>query len=224
MLIIGHRGAAGLAPENTLEALQKGIESGADMIEFDVRLTADKIPILSHDAKLNGLRVRTTTLAHLQAAGPVAVLESVLKKYVGKIYLNLEYKPVGDIDIVYAMLKKYVKRDDDWDSIIISSFHVTTLFQLRRLDEKIKLALLHSINPFAFMTYQRRLNLAAVGWHRLHANKLAIEIARRSDIFTYVYTINRLQAALLWQQRGVDGIVTDYPNRFSELSGEEIRP
>ena len=49
MLIIGHRGAAGLARENSLEALRAGLEAGADILEFDVRLTKDKIPVVVHD-------------------------------------------------------------------------------------------------------------------------------------------------------------------------------
>ena len=46
MLTIGHRGAAGIAPENTLESLRAGVKAGCDMLEFDVRLTKDKIPVV----------------------------------------------------------------------------------------------------------------------------------------------------------------------------------
>ena len=49
MLVIGHRGAAGLAPENTIEALRAGVKAGADMLEFDIRLTKDNITVLVHD-------------------------------------------------------------------------------------------------------------------------------------------------------------------------------
>ena len=76
--------------------------------------------------------------------------------------------------------------------------------------------MLHSVNPFAFVTYQRKLQLAAVGWHRLHVNRLAIEIAQKSDIFSYVYTVNRPQAAKILERRGIDGVVTDYPNKLAK--------
>lgn len=52
MLNIAHRGARSLAPENTLAAAQKGLETGADMWELDVALTADGVPILLHDDTL----------------------------------------------------------------------------------------------------------------------------------------------------------------------------
>ena len=119
MLIIGHRGASGLAPENTLESLRAGLAAGADMLEFDVRLTADNVPVLSHDARLHGQTVSRTTLANLQKAGAVTLLQDVLEEFFGKIMLNLEYKPSTGADIIYKMLKKYTKINDDWDAIII---------------------------------------------------------------------------------------------------------
>jgi len=219
MLVIGHRGAKGLAPENTLESLQAGFDADADMLEFDVRLTSDKVPILSHDSKLHKCRVASTSLADLQQAGPVVTLESVLDEFFGRILLNLEYKPTSDVNIVYKLIaKKYIKRPQDWTNLLFSSFHVRPLLRLRKLSDDVNLALLHSVNPFAFVTYQRKLQLAAVGWHRLHVNRLAIEIAQKSDIFSYVYTVNRPQAAKILERRGIDGIVTDYPDKLANKS------
>ena len=63
--VIGHRGASGLAPENTLESLQLALSQGADALEFDVHLSADGIPVLMHDATLD----RTTG-----ASGPVRAM------------------------------------------------------------------------------------------------------------------------------------------------------
>lgn len=215
MLVIGHRGAASLAAENTIESLWAGFHAGADILEFDVRLTADSVPILSHDLRLYGKRIRSTPLSELQQFGKVTTLEEVLDTFFGKILLNLEYKPLSDVDIVYYFIKtRYIKETGDWRNILFSSFHINVLRQLRRLNTSTNLALLHSVNPFAFVTYQRRLRFAAVGWHRLHINKLAIEIAHKSDIFSYVYTVNRPEAAKILEQKGIDGVVTDCPDRI----------
>lgn len=215
MLVIGHRGAKGLAPENTLESLREGYNAGADMLEFDVRLTSDKIPILSHGAELYGYRISRTPLGVLEKLGHVTTLEMVLDEFFGRILLNLEYKPIRDVRVVFKIIyENYIRNKGDWNNILVSSFHVHPLLHLRRLSPYINLAMLHSVNPFAFVTYQRRLQLAAVGWHRLHINRLAIEIAHKSDIFTYVYTVNRPEAAKILEQRGIDGVVTDYPDRI----------
>jgi len=214
MLIIGHRGAAGLAPENTLESFQAGVDAGADALEFDVRLTSDKKPILSHGPRQHGVFIRRTTLKNLQKRGPVTTLESVLDAFWGKVLLNPQLKPVSSVKPVYNLLKNHVKKPADWDNVILSSFHVRDLAKLRRMDSDINLALLHSVNPFSFVAYQRKLKLSAVGWHRLHVNRLAVEIAHKSGILSFVYTINRPAAAKILENRGIDGIVTDYPDKF----------
>lgn len=215
MLVIGHRGAKGLAPENTLESLREGYNAGADMLEFDVRLTHDKVPILSHDGMMFGRVISRTPLGVLEKLGHVTTLEMVLDEFFGRILLNLEYKPIRDVRVVFKIIcENYIRDKSDWDNILISSFHVRPLLHLRRLSPYINLAMLHSVNPFAFVTYQRRLHLVAVGWHRLHINKLAIEIAQKSDIFSYVYTVNRPQAVKILEERGIDGVVTDYPDRI----------
>lgn len=217
MLVIGHRGAAGIAPENTLDALKAGRDAGADILEFDVRLTSDNVPVLSHDARLHGIRVSRTTLSDLKKHGDVTTLQEVLETFWGKVLLNVELKPLSDVTVVYDLVKKYIKSNDDWANIVVSSFHVRLLHALRRQSPHIRLALLHSINPFSFVTFGRQLQLSAVGWHRLHVNTLAVEIAKRAGLFTYVYTVNRPQAAARLEQRGIDGIVTDYPNQLTKL-------
>lgn len=218
MLVIGHRGAKGLAPENTLASLRAGQESGADILEFDVRITSDKIAVLCHDPVFHGRRISGSTLEQLQEKGDIPTLETVLDAFFGKVLLNLEFKPQTGIDIVYRLLaKKYIKNDDDWHNLLVSSFHVRPLLRLRKLSNEANLALLHSINPFTFVTYQRKLRLSAVGWHRLHVNRLAIEIARKSEIFCYVYTVNRPEAAQILATRGIDAVVTDYPDLMNAL-------
>src|SRR5437016_11609398 len=73
-LIIGHRGASAVAPENTLAAFARAIQDGADGIEFDVRLSRDGVPVVVHDATLQrtGLVNRLVgelTLKELQQIG-----------------------------------------------------------------------------------------------------------------------------------------------------------
>ncbi len=221
MLVIGHRGAAGLAPENTLKALRAGFDAGADILEFDIRLTKDKIPVLVHD--FHTLRthhdtsiISRSTLEELlkrTEKQPIVLLTDVLDEFFGKILLNIELKGRGSGEAVAELLKKrYIKRKSDWDNILFSSFKGSELIAIRKVSDKANLALLHSENPFIFIAYHRRLNLTAVGFHRLYINPFALEIARRAGLFTYAYTVNRSQSALLLAQQGIDGIVTNFPN------------
>lgn len=226
MLVIGHRGAAGLAPENSMKAFQAGFASGADMLELDVRLTRDGVPIVIHDARLlrthhHAESVHNLTLLEIQSltvAQPIPTLADVLDAYYGKILLNIELKSRGSAASVYRLIKKhYIKKKKDWENILISSFYARELNQLRKLSPDINLALLHSNNPFLFIAYQRRLHLTAVGFHRLYRHPLALEIARRAHLFIYVYTVNRPASFSLLEEQGVDGVVTNYPDKFVAL-------
>lgn len=212
MLIIGHRGAAGLAPENTLEALKAGFDAGADILEFDVRLTKDKVPILAHDAMYAGMWISRHTVKELKARMHVTTLKEVLDSYFGKILLNIELKQQDDQNPVYNLVQTYIKQPSDWEDVIFSSFKPRALLQLQQRNSHINLALLHHVNPFTFMHYHKRLNLSAVGFHRLHVNSLALAVAQKLGIFTYVYTVDNPKTAIRLARRGLDGLVTNRPD------------
>ena len=221
MLFIGHRGAAGLAPENSLEAMRAGVKAGADILEFDVRLTKDAIPVLTHD--FHTLRTNRDTsiishhtLAELQERAkkqPLVPLTDVLDEFFGHILLNIEIKGRGTAKVVAKLIaSRYIKKPRDWDNIMFSSFRGSELSAIRQTSDRANLALLHSENPFIFIAYHRRLHLSAVGFHRLYINRFALEIAKRAGLFTYAYTVNRPFTALHLVEQGIDGIVTDRPD------------
>ncbi len=68
-LIIAHRGASALAPENTLAAFQKAIEDGAEGIEFDVQLAKDGVPVVFHDFKLERIGRKKDRVADFTSRG-----------------------------------------------------------------------------------------------------------------------------------------------------------
>lgn len=232
MLVIGHRGAAGVAPENSLESLRAGVEAGADMLEFDIHMTKDRIPVLIHDNNLmrthkKRLLVHKATLEELRTAtadtpSPIVTLEDVFKEFHNSVLLNIEIKQRGIAkDLIAFLQKKYVRRASDWDSFVFSSFFGTELLAIRRIAPKANLWLLHNRNPFIFIAYARLLQLDGVGFHRLYINDLALEIAKKTGLFTYAYTVNRPHTAVLLQRKGLDAVVTDHPTKIlAELKKE----
>ena len=173
MLIIGHRGAAGSAPENTLEALRHGHSVGADMLEFDVQITRDDIPIVIHDSTLlrtHGRRhwVRFTSHESIRKATEkghqIATLEEVMDEFFGKVLLNLELKNRGTAKAVIRLVERYVTQPEDWQNILFSSFKPGELLRIRQLCPQAELAMLHHRNPFLFIAYQRKLRFSAVGF------------------------------------------------------------
>lgn len=225
MLIIGHRGSKGTTPENTIDSLREAILVDADMIEFDVRLTRDGIPVLSHNLRLFGTRkrelalLRRYTLAELRertadSEYSFTTLDEAMRECFGKIFLDIEIKEVSAAAPTLKVIERYATRKRDWDSILISSFKPLALLAVRRLAPHAALGLLHYRNPLTFIGWYRILNLSAVGFHRLYVSTVAIEAAKKIGLFSYAYTVNRREAAQKLVDRGVDGIVTDYPAKM----------
>ena len=221
MLVIGHRGARGLAPENTLESLRAGLEAGADILEFDIRLTKDKVLVMVHDFHMYRTHKSLSIISQLtfnqlqerSDSEPIVRLSDVLDEFFGVILLNIEIKSRGGGRLAAELLKKnYIKKPSDWDCVMFSSFKANELTKIRRVSENVNLALLTHLNPFAFIPVHKQIELTAVGFHRLYANALVIEIAKQANLFTYVYTVNRPEAARMLTERGIDGIVTDRPD------------
>ncbi len=197
------------------------------MIEFDVRLTSDNVPVLAHDSLLAGSKrrefayIRRYTLDELQKRlkkrdTHIDTLDEALREVFGEIYLNIELKEVASVGPVLDVVRKYVKTPEEMESIMFSSFNPFTLRSIRQEEPSASLGLLHYRNPLAFIGWHRLLKLSAVGFHRLYINPVSLEVAKRFGLFAYVYTVNRPDAARRLEQKGIDGIVTDYPEKMTK--------
>lgn len=223
MLIIGHRGAAGEKLENTLPALQAAIDAGADMVEFDVRMTKDHKAILSHDPHLrladqSIVLIQSYTLKELQkrTAGSdqqIVTLKNAIKLCHDKIFMMIEAKDKGSGVATLELVTQTYKTA--FDTTMITSFSARELARVRNFNKKIKLGMLMRLNPLAFLAWERKLHLSAVGLHRLHLNPLSVQAARQLKMFVYVYTVNRKAALSQLESKDVDGVVTDYPSKFA---------
>lgn len=222
MLIIGHRGAKGPAPENSINAMHHALSQQVDGIEFDVRITRDKAPIVVHDRTLRAThrinkRIHQVTLNELHALIPghsIPTLIEVLDTFWGKTHLNIELKSKGSAEAVISLLSsRYITEDSDWQKCLISSFRASELKEARRLSPEAPLAMLHNENPFKFIFYHRTIQFNALGFHRHHINNFVMIIAKRLGIFTYAYTVNRPRAAKIARTQRFDAIISDYPAR-----------
>jgi glycerophosphoryl diester phosphodiesterase len=201
MLIIAHRGASGSHPENTLESFREAIVAGADMIETDVRLTADGVPVLHHDFMLLRTHgqphvIELLTLKDLKdkterSDHPIVTLDEFLDECYSKVLINIEIKRKSAVVPTLAALSRHAKGTVDWDHIVFSSFYPFTLQSLRKHAPQAQLALLHITNPLRFMAWHRSLNLMGVGFYRLHYSSFALRVAHKLGLFTYAYTVDR---------------------------------
>lgn len=129
-LVAAHRGASSIAPENTLEAFEKAIEVGADMIELDVRTTRDGILVACHDP------VHEWTYGELPDVPPR--LEQVVETCAGRIALDVELKHAGVEDEVLRVLSGSFAVD----AFVVTSFLDEVVASVKRLRPDVRAGLL----------------------------------------------------------------------------------
>jgi glycerophosphoryl diester phosphodiesterase len=220
MRIIGHRGAAGLALENTLPSFELARLLGIDAIELDVRQTGDDRLVVCHDADISrvsdsNVKIGDITLKQLQAItladgqSVVPTLEEALDM-IGTTPVIIELKDHGIAKPLLNVLASYPKAQ-----ITIASFKLTELAELRQRNIPYKLYGLERTRPFDIIQFAKELKLDGVGLNFWLLNPLTYFLLRRAKLDTYVYTINNRFFAwfvrLLYPQVG---ICTDHPEWF----------
>jgi len=226
MQIMGHRGAAGLAPENTIAAIVAGIEAGADWIEFDVRRTQDGHIVLVHDRTTGRIAKRRLTVhktpkdelqaLEMKRGGTIPTLEEAIGIIGKRAKVNIEIKSPDCVPQVVELLQKYIKNGYPSSHFLISSFSPAVLRAAYQLDKKLHYSLLQ-IWPVRFR-WLRSVKLSAVGFYHISAlTPFIVALAKRKGLYTYAYTVNSIEEAKQLKRMGIDGIVTNLPNKFDEL-------
>lgn len=224
--IWAHRGASGLAPENTLSAFALAEQAGADGVELDVHLSRDGVPVVIHDETLdrttNGSgAVSTWTLRALKtldaggwfgpdfSAEPLPTLEDILLWADDRLRLNIEIKSAQAGRAVLDLLTQFPRA-----RVLISSFHHPLLFSLRQWAPEL---------PIAFLTHsgcwrvslKRAIACRAESFHPpvQHVSRLLVKACHKNGLTVYPWTADghSLQRSLL--RIGVDGLFTNYPQK-----------
>lgn len=143
VLRIGHRGAPFHFLENTVESIQKAVEMGVDMVEFDIRKTLDDQFVLWHSSRVGrfldlGSRVARKRIHDLVnvSVGPgerITLLQDAIDAVKGLALMNIDLKsPGGEERLVDLIVKNGVERD-----VLVSSHHVKSLRRIKELDPRI---------------------------------------------------------------------------------------
>lgn len=225
MLIFGHRGAAGLAPENTLLSVRRALEFGANGIEVDVHFVDGRLVVMHDetvDRTTNGRgRLAEFSFGQLRAldAGLGEVIPT-LKEIVdlipqGKI-LNVELKgegtaiPVGEL--FNSLIQEGAWRASD---ILVSSFEPAELRPLS--NSEFPLAILFNRPPRDFFVTAHNLGAIAVNPHRRYATAPFVLSAHENGLRVFPYTANLPRDIRRLYNAGVDGLFTDFPDRATTV-------
>lgn len=223
MIIIGHRGAKGLAPENTLKSLAKALEylEGTDgMIEFDVRVTADNVPVLHHDPHVTDasgaqLAIADHSFKELKEHFPdMTTFKDALTLISGRVVAYVEVKPGEPISPIAKELTSVMATGYDASKLRLASKNQKTLRELHRRFPAVPTIVIEPWSGVRAHWRARQVNAVAVCMNQLWLWSGFIRSVRRSKLDLYTYTLNDVAKARRWQTYGLAGVVTDYPDRF----------
>jgi glycerophosphoryl diester phosphodiesterase len=235
--IIAHRGASGHAPENTLSAFKRAVELGAGFIETDLRLTRDGRFVAIHDGTLerstNGRgAVHDFTLEELRkldaglwydrryAGERIPTLEEVLafgREQDVVFYLEVKYDAAWGM---HSSLVGALRSAENAARTIVISFDPSTLAAIRRIDRAIMMGLLvEHAQPDSMKTV-----LDAGARQLCPRSSLVtpdlVEQAHRADLQVVTWTVNLPEGMRAVIDAGVDGIMTDFPDRLLSVVGD----
>lgn len=232
-LVIAHRGASGELPENTLAAFERAIAMRADMIETDLHLTRDRVVVIHHDASLARLGGRgeirdhdAAALAGLDASlgrGPferIPTLIDLLARFGERIEWNLELK-VGErapYDGLETRVLAEVEARGLLPRMLLSCFEDDVLERLRAVSPAARLAVLVSRKkPGGVLERAARVGAEAVNPHVSLVDRAFVESAHAAGLAVYPYTANDRTEMVRLIECGVDGIITNHPDRLRVL-------
>ena len=224
---IGHRGAAGLEPENTIRSFKKALDLGVDAIEFDIHCLKSGKLVVIHDKKLNRTtdgkgRIKEVSLSYLKSLNAgrgeeISLLEEVLDLINKRAVVIIEIKSKRTARRAAEVIKKYVKEKNwSYDDFLVISFKQDELKQFKKVLPKVKMGLLIRSYSRGYMPVARNLKVFSVhpSLSLVRVRKGIIKSLQAEGFRVFVWTVNRKRNIKKLKKLGADGVVSDFPNRF----------
>jgi len=246
-LIIAHRGASGSAPENTLASFKKAMEMGTDAVELDVHLSSDGELIVIHDNTLDRTttlkgNIKEHTLKEIKTADagswfgaewkgePVPTLDEVLNTVNGKVKVVIEIKDGSD---VYPGIEQKtietIKRRGAEDWCILQSFSdvaVNKMLETKTTMPVYKLVVgnvpglpLYNDGKMHWGSAYHYKTIAGINPQQKFACKRIVNKLHKRGQQIYVWTVNDEKVMKKLLRWGVDGIITNYPEKLKRVMG-----
>ena len=222
MKIIGHRGARGLAPENTVASLQKGLEHHVDELEFDLRVTKDGVVILSHnktvtDAAGNKLGVATHSYKELKVHKPdLATFSEALDTISQQVVAHIEVKRHTPVAPIVAIIKQYRAKGWKSENFLLGSKHQPTLLALHKALPDIQKVVIHAWSGIIAQHRAKQVATTRISMRSWFLWWGFIAAMHRGGYQLCAYTLNDPEKAKRWAARGLAGVITDFPDRFEK--------
>jgi glycerophosphoryl diester phosphodiesterase len=220
--IVGHKGATGYAPENTLPSFQMAIAIGCDRAELDVRSTKDGQIVVFHDDEVSRLTngvglVSEMTLSELkkldcEQGEKIPTLQEVIDVCKNKIDLQIELKADGTPELVNDIVLK----NDIQDQVVITSFQDYLLKEIKQLNPNLKVGLLFKTDKVMseIWNLMKSIPLDFFAPYSGLVTKEFVDKAHSFEKSVYAYRVNKKELGDKLNEMGVDDIGTDFPKLF----------
>ncbi len=222
ILIIGHRGARGLEPENTLRSYRRALEIGVDIIECDVHLTKDRRIVLIHDHTVD----RTTNGQGLVSdftfdeirkldAGQgeqIPTLEELIRLAAGKAGLHIELKDPNALEPTLALVNEMGVRDE----VFLTTGDIETLKRLRALDPAISVEHIFGSPPADAIERAKSVDAGRISAHIDSITQEFVDAAHEAGLEVIAWPPNTSEDQRRAAALGVDLICTDRPDILKE--------
>lgn len=223
--VIAHRGSSLVAPENTMAAIQKAVDDGADWVEIDVQETADGKVVVFHDSDFKRVggdsleiwNARSNDLSGIDIGswfGPefsketTPSLRETLEACRDKSGVLIELKYYGHDKNLEQRVIDIVEQAGMVDQVMVMSLSYPAVQKVRKLRPTWKIGLLSTV-ALGDIT---KLDVDFLGLNSRAATKRLIERAHKNEMEVYVWTVNDPIEISTMISRGADGLITDAPD------------
>ncbi|SFN39250.1 glycerophosphoryl diester phosphodiesterase [Bizionia echini] len=223
--VFGHRGAKGYLAENTLESIEKALNFNVDGIEIDVHLCASGELVVFHDFTLDRMtngtgEVGKQTLKALKelivnGGFQIPTLEEVLNLIDKKCLLNIELKGKNTAIKTCEIVSNYVQ-NRGWDDtdFIVSSFQHTELETMFQTNKNIPLAVLTKASVTEAVEFAKTIQAKIIHPNFALLTKDNVKLAQSLGFEVNTWTVNDADTILRMKQYGVNGIISDVPDKI----------
>lgn len=218
--IVGHKGAAGYAPENTILSFQTAINIGCDKAELDVRLSKDNEVVVFHDEEVSRVTngtgfVHELSLVELKKLDlfngqKIPTLQEVIDFCKNKIDLQIELKAKGTPKLVNEILLE----NDFTGHVVITSFNEGLLQEIKEINSELKVGQLFKEYSERIWQFVEKIPLDFIGLRENIVTDEIVNKAHKLGKSVYAYLVKDAETGKKLIGLGVDEIGTDYPKLF----------
>lgn len=225
ILKIGHRGAKGYEPENTLVSFEKAIELSADGIELDVHLSSDGELIVIHDETIdrtangkgavNELSLKELKSFRIEKIQEIPTLIEIFELVNRRCFINIELKGIGTAKPVMELINRYIS-EKNWysDDFLISSFDWDMLEEIHLLDSKMRIGVLTEESISAALAFAKKIKAFSIHPDYELLSKENVALLQENGFEVYPWTVNSKTAIQKIKSFNVNGIISDFPDRI----------